>query len=107
VEVGGEILERLGYQVTGVTSSVKALEAFRIAPDAFDAVVADLTMPGIPGLALARRMRAIRPGLPFVLTSGYVRTEDAEAVQVLGAIELVPKPAVLGELGAALRRLLD
>ena len=107
VEVGAEILETLGYQVTGVTSSVKALEAFRSSPDDFDAVVADLTMPGLSGLALARRMRAIRPGLPFVLTSGYVRTEDAEAVEGLGAIELVPKPAVLGELGTALRRLLD
>ncbi|MGC8470094.1 MAG: response regulator, partial [Acetobacteraceae bacterium] len=41
------------------------------APPRLDAVVSDVVMPGIDGLALVGALRASRPALPAILVSGY------------------------------------
>jgi len=39
VEIGGAMLGLVGYEVVGRTSSIKALELFRVQPDRFDLVI--------------------------------------------------------------------
>jgi PAS domain S-box-containing protein len=106
VSVATLVLHGLGYRVTGSTDAGQALEDFRSRPYEFAAVVADLSMPGLSGAELARQVREIRPGIPVVLTSGYVRPEDAEAVQPLGLGAVLPKPSLVADLGPTLHRLL-
>ncbi len=65
------ILTHLGFQVAGHTSGSAAIDAFREAPDSFDAVVTDLTMPSMNGIALARALNALREHLPVIRCSGY------------------------------------
>jgi len=105
VGLAARLLQRLGYTVSGFTQAALALEAFAAAPDAFDIVVTDLSMPGLNGIEVARRMLALRPGLPVLLMSGYLRPEEAERAQEIGIREIVRKPAAIEELGAALARL--
>ncbi|HYM35881.1 MAG TPA: PAS domain S-box protein [Steroidobacteraceae bacterium] len=100
------VLERLGYRVTGRIDPKQALEEFRVDPMRFDAVVSDLSMPGITGPELAREMLAIRADIPIVLTSGYIRDEDMKLVHELGIRDLVLKPNTVEDLGATLHRLL-
>ena len=57
---------------------------------AFDAVATDLTMPDMSGVDFAREILAIRPDVPIVLMSGYVRPEDAEAARELGVGTVLP-----------------
>ena len=64
-------LSRLGYTVTAMESSQIALEAFEAAPDDFDLVVTDMTMPGMTGDRLAGKIKQIRPAIPIILCSGY------------------------------------
>jgi PAS domain S-box-containing protein len=99
-------LQALGYRVTGATDAGQALADFRSRPDEFDVVVTDLSMPGLTGVELARLVREIRPGMPVVLTSGYLRPEDAEAVRRVGDLAVVMKPNLVADLGPTLRRLL-
>jgi PAS domain S-box-containing protein len=106
VYMTSRILERLGYRVTGFTDARQALEAVRARSGDFDAVVTDLAMPGLPGLELARAIRALRPDIPLVLTSGYVRPADVQALRDLERAELVLKPNIVAELGPTLHRLL-
>ena len=96
-------LVRCGYDVTGETDPVKALALFRADPDAFDAVVTDLSMPGMSGFDLVREIRAIRSGVPIILASGYVTAEDEAAARKAGNLELVLKPGTVEEFGEALR----
>ena len=49
VETGSQILGHLGYDVTGFTSSVEALEFFKKQPDAVDLAIVDMTMPAMTG----------------------------------------------------------
>ena len=104
VDVATRLLGDLGYRVTGVTDARLALADFRSRPYEFDVLVTDLAMPELPGAELARQVRELRPGIPVVLTSGYVRPEDAEAVQRLGAVDVIRKPRLAADLGPTLHR---
>ncbi|HEX6212177.1 MAG TPA: response regulator, partial [Methylomirabilota bacterium] len=107
VDVATHVLQQLGYRVTGTTDPARALADFRARPDEFAAVVSDISMPGLSGTELARQLRAIRPDLRVLLTSGFVRPDQAEAVQRVGVGDVILKPSLLAELGPALHRLLD
>lgn len=95
-----------GCEVTGFTDSVEAVEAFAATPDAFDAVVTDFSMPGLTGLELTERVRAIRPDVPVVLTSGYMPQDDHADAQRRGVSAIMPKPCSIDDLASEVLRLL-
>ena len=101
------VLERLGYKVTGYSDAAEALEAFRSRPDDFDVVVTDLMMPNASGFELASAMLEVRPGVPIIITSGYVRPEDHERARKLGIREVIEKPSAVDKLGEALDALFN
>jgi PAS domain S-box-containing protein len=101
------MLERLGYKVTGCADPDKALEMFRSRSDEFDVVVSDLSMPGMSGLDLAREILQIRPGMPMLIASGYIRPEDNEQVRSLGLPDLILKPDTVEQLGKTLHKLFE
>jgi CheY-like chemotaxis protein len=105
VHLVSRFLGRLGYQVTGFSNSTQALRAYRENPMAFDAVVTDLSMLGLSGAQFATEIRAIRPDAAIVITSGYIRTEDVQAVQDVGILDFVLKPNTVDELVEILHRL--
>jgi PAS domain S-box-containing protein len=92
-------LTRLGYHVEGYSDPFSALEEFRAHPDAFDAVVTDLSMPRLSGPEFATALREIRPDIPIVMTSGYIRLEDVETARALRVEQLISKPSTIDELG--------
>ena len=71
VDIQKQILEQLGYTVTGRTSSTEALEAFRSMPEKFDLIITDMTMPSISGDKFAQKIRKIRPDVPVILCTGF------------------------------------
>ena len=102
-----EMLESLGYHVTPHTNSLEALRVFHAHPDAFDLVVSDMTMPGLTGVALAKELLAIRPGIPIVICTGYSEELTEEAIQGTGIRELLMKPASRREMAKVIRRALQ
>jgi PAS domain S-box-containing protein len=100
------VLEALGYLVTSFADAAEALEAVRTAPHAFDLVVADYNMPGMSGLELARALAALRPGLPVIISTGYITDALRTRAAALGVRELVRKENTVEELGSAVRRVL-
>jgi len=101
------LLERLGYRVSGFSDATEALAAFEAAPDQFDLVLSDLSMPGITGIEVARRVLEIRPDMPVLLASGYVRNEDVELARSIGVREVIWKPTTINEMGELLGRILE
>jgi CheY-like chemotaxis protein len=97
-------LGRLGYRITGCSDPVQALEAFRVEPAGFDAVITDLAMPGMSGFQLARQIRAIRADIPILLMSGFVSAQDETEANTCTIREIVLKPITLDKLGDALAR---
>jgi PAS domain S-box-containing protein len=99
-------LTRLGYRVTGFTDSEAALREFASGPGNFDAIVTDLAMPRLSGFELLRQVLTLRPNIPAVMTSGYLRPEDEEMAQQIGVKQVILKPNTTEELGFALDALL-
>ena len=98
------LLTRLGYEVVIKTSSLAALETFRITPERFDLLITDQTMPALTGEALAREIRHLRPDIPIILCTGFSHTMDADKAMTLGINAFLMKPLVVQDLGLAIRQ---
>ncbi|MGD9300604.1 MAG: substrate-binding domain-containing protein [Desulfobacterales bacterium] len=107
VDLGQQILERLGYKVTIRTSSVEALELFREQPQKFDLVITDMTMPNMTGDELASKLMNIRADIPVILCTGYSERISRERAHELGIKEFILKPIVMRELAKTVRGVLD
>lgn len=107
VDVGRQMLERLGYRITVKSSSVEALSLFKARPDEFDLVITDMTMPILTGDRLAVKLMAIRPDIPVILCTGYSAQVSEEKAKSLGIKAFVLKPLVRVNLANTIRRVLD
>lgn len=107
VQIGQEYLQRLGYQVTGLTSSSQAWEDFRAHPEKFDLIITDLTMPAMTGIDLAKAAVCRRPDIPIILTTGYSETNIIDQAKDMGIRQCLMKPLVLRRLGWVVRQELD
>jgi PAS domain S-box-containing protein len=105
--LGCMMLERLGYKAMFTTSGAEALALFRAAPERFDLVITDHTMPGMTGAALAQDLRRLRPDLPVILCSGFSHTMNADKAQALGLDAFLLKPFLHRDLGVAVHRVLE
>ena len=101
------MLERMGYQVRGFKDPDEALAAFAAAPQEFDLVLTDLSMPGMSGMEVSRQILQIRPDIPVLLATGYVRPEDVEQARAIGIREVIWKPQTIGEMGDLLAQQLQ
>jgi PAS domain S-box-containing protein len=96
------LLSHLGYRSSVYNHPRRALEAFQKAPDSYDAVLCDLTMPDMDGITFCSAIRADHPELPLVLMTGYLRTTDQEAMRAVGIHVSIAKPFSLETLANAL-----
>jgi len=106
-EMGKRMLDRIGYEVTIRTSSIEALELFRVAPDRFDIVITDLTMPNMTGFELAKELMQIRPDIPIILCTGFSETITEDKAKAAGIREFLLKPIAAREMAKAIRQVLD
>ena len=104
-----EILAYAGFEATIETDSERAAERFEDAPDFFDLIITDQTMPHLTGHQLSVIMLNRRPHLPVLLMTGHSAAVDEEQALALGIRRYLRKPvpraellqAVLSELPAA------
>ena len=101
------ILASLGYKVTAVTSSLEALEIFRTAPDNFDLVLTDMTMPIMTGAELSRKILDIRPDFPVILCTGFSEGINKDMLEDIGIRICLNKPINKSKLAETIRNILD
>lgn len=106
-EIAAEMLERLGYQVVGKTSSVEACDLFVAEPQRFHVVITDLNMPNLSGEMLARKILALRSDIPIIMCSGYCEQTSRDDACKLGVREFLMKPYNMSQLAHAVRRAID
>jgi two-component system response regulator MprA len=95
-------LER--YTVELAADGVAALDA--LADEHFDAVVLDVTMPGVSGIEVCRRLRASGDRSPVLMLTARDAIDDRVAGLDAGADDYLVKPFALRELLARVRALL-
>ncbi|MFL5256568.1 MAG: response regulator, partial [Rhodopila sp.] len=90
-------LEELGFTLLVASGGVEAV-ALLEAGETVDALVSDLSMPGMNGVTTIEKARSLRPGLPCFLLTGYVG--DRAALAAGDAFTLVRKPVSAPALAA-------
>ncbi len=93
-----------GYDVECAGDGDEALQ--RLAADRFDAVVLDVAMPRVDGLAVCRRMRERRDRTPVLMLTARDAVGDRVSGLDAGADDYLVKPFALDELNARVRALL-
>jgi len=107
VQLGIEMLSRLGYEVVGRTSSLEALEHFRSRPDLFDLVITDMTMPNMTGSELTQELIRIRPDIPVILCTGFSEAITPDMAEAIGAKDFIMKPLIKSQMAESIQRALD
>jgi len=93
-----------GYAVECAADGAEALD--RLAASRFDAVVLDIGMPRVDGLAVCRRLRDRKDDTPVLMLTARESVGDRVAGLDAGADDYLVKPFALDELNARVRALL-
>lgn len=86
------ILKRAGFLPTAVGDGEAALAALRDSDEPFAALVTDLKMPKLDGMALLRRVKEEREELPVVMITAHGSVNSAVEAVKLGAFDYIEKP---------------
>jgi DNA-binding NtrC family response regulator len=102
VENCARILKRAAYQCLSTTDPHQALAL--VESERPDLLLTDLKMPGMDGMELLRRARAIDPALPVILITAFATIESAVAAIKDGAFDYLPKNFTVDQLRMAVER---
>jgi CheY-like chemotaxis protein len=79
-----------GHQITVVHDLPQTLE--EVKKHQFDIAFMDMMIPGRDGVEILKEVKAVVPGLPVVMMSGYSLDEKRQQASLLGAVECLKKP---------------
>jgi YesN/AraC family two-component response regulator len=79
---------------------------FREAPQRFDLVITDQTMPHMTGERLAQALRRLRSDIPIILCTGFSHVMHAERAQELGIDAFLMKPLAMQELAQTIQQVM-
>ncbi|MGE5358284.1 MAG: sigma-54-dependent transcriptional regulator, partial [Bacteroidales bacterium] len=99
------ILEYEGYEFIGAPSGQDAITA--VERDVPDLVFLDIKMPGMDGLEVLGRIKAISDQLPVVMISGHGTVSTAVEATKLGAFDFIEKPLASDRILVTIRNAID
>ncbi len=100
-------LEQLGHRVITFNDPRLALAEIKANPEKIDALITDLTMPGITGFDLLVELKTFAPNLPSVLVTGNLNAISTAKLAELHSVVVLEKPFTGDELAQAVRKALD
>ena len=101
------ILEGFGYRTAAAGSGEEALAIFARHAGRIQCAMLDLMMPGLDGVETAVRLRAIRPDLPLVVSSGCCAEDVATRFKGISRWVFLAKPYSIELMRTLFARLLD
>jgi two-component system, NtrC family, nitrogen regulation response regulator NtrX len=101
----GGALQDEGFRVTCARSGEEALEELQ--QETPDALLLDIWMPGIDGLAVLEQVKQLVPHLPVIIISGHGNVETAVRATKLGAFDFVEKPLSLERILVSIQNALQ
>ena len=100
-------LERADYTVLEAADGIEAVELLDTGQHRVSAIVSDITMPRMDGLALVDRLQATHPALPIVLASGCHRLETIPPFIAARVAGFLDKPYSRATLLTTVARAVD
>ena len=107
LDVGKQMLVRIGYKVIPADNGQEAIEIFSQQQNEIDAVVLDMVMPAMNGKETFIRLREIDPHVKVLLSSGYSIDGQAREIMNQGCRGFIQKPFDMGLLSRKLREIIE
>jgi CheY-like chemotaxis protein len=104
-ELFGKTLAEAGHDTVVCHGGKEGLASIQSRPP--DVVFLDVRMPGMDGIQVLRKIRAVNASLPVILVTGHATPGEIEQARRLGVTEIVEKPYILNEFTSALSRISD
>lgn len=102
--VRGILFEALSEKYLCHTASMAEQALQYLEMENYDAILTDVTMPGLDGVSLLRHVQMRLPGTPVILISGRGSGQLAEQLLAIGAFAYLSKPFDLDELETVVER---
>jgi DNA-binding NtrC family response regulator len=99
------MLSKEGYEVTGVSNGVAALE--ELDRTAYDVILSDIKMPGMSGIELLKSIRSRDPEVPVIMMTAYASLDTAIEAVNQGAHHYFVKTTKNDEIKLVIRRALE
>jgi DNA-binding NtrC family response regulator len=99
------ILQKRGYEVECASTAEEALD--RLESELFDVVITDLKMPGMSGLDLLSKGKALNPFMPFIMLTGFGTVHSAVEAMKEGAYDYLIKPVDNEEFKLVVQKALE
>ena len=103
-KVLGAMLRREGHDVLTACDGIEALEVLE--EHHVDAVITDLKMPRLDGMALLRKVQQAHAALPVVVVTAHGTVESAVQALKIGAFDFITKPFDRSEMGRVVAKAL-
>jgi signal transduction histidine kinase/CheY-like chemotaxis protein len=100
-------LERCGYSVLLASDGPSGVDVFRDHAGEIVAVLLDMTMPVPGGVETSGLIRAVRPGVRVIVSSGYNEMEAARRFRAWGIAAFIKKPYSAAELAETVKHVLE
>ena len=95
-------LMEAGYDVVDARNGLEGIRQFK--NGAIDLVISDLVMDAMDGLGVLKEVKKISPNTPVIIITGYPSHKVAKEALILGASDIINKPAGMGKLFKAVRQ---
>jgi CheY-like chemotaxis protein len=99
-------LENSGFNVWVAANGTEAIDLFRAHGSSIAAVLMDICMPGLNGLATAEALRKLDPKVPFCFMSGTMADYPMNDLMKFGPVRYINKPFLLPEVITILQHLI-
>jgi DNA-binding NtrC family response regulator len=106
LEIGKDLIEKLGYQVITAPNGKKALEIYKRDQNKIDMVILDMIMPDLSGGETYSLLKEINPSIKTLLSSGYSINGKAQAILNDGYSGFIQKPFNLTDLSHKISKIL-
>jgi CheY-like chemotaxis protein len=107
LDLSDQLLSGAGFDVVTAGSGFNALDLLLRAEAPFDVAVLDLTMPFMDGEETFRKIRAIAPDLPVILTTGFIHKARLKKMFAEGLSGFISKPLSPDDMREEIERVLQ
>jgi CheY-like chemotaxis protein len=106
LDVGAQLLSRMGYSVLTATSGSEAIDLFQVHKDQVQLIILDLCMPDMDGRQTYLYLKGMNPGAKVLLTTGFSMAGAAQDMLDCGCNGFIQKPYRMRELSAKVSEIL-
>lgn len=107
LEVGGKMLQRMGYEVLKARDGQEAVTVFENHHNRVDVIILDMRLPGMNGAGVFGKLRKINSHTKVLLASGYFENHLSAVMLDNHCNDFIQKPFNLKQLGHKLEKLME